>query len=671
MRVRSCIIGLFCFCIIHASAQQSLIDSLESIVALNKKDLGTGWALNTLSMELVRNDVQKAKKYLWRSIEIGKSLKHGITLSAAYSLLVTVYQNAAQTDSALFYLNSLKELSEKNTVEDMDIIRPNYFSAAGLYYKKEGNYKEALKYFKKAMAGAEKTGNKVSASGQAINIGNIYLNLSDYNSALKFYLQALKGFEATGNKKGQSFCYQNICECYTELKQYNAALTYVNKSIKLKKELNDKRGLGNAEQALGRIYNGLRNFDKSFFHYSNALNLALEMKLFPDQVKLNFNIGKLYIEKGDVKKAVPYFEKSKAIAGQLHDTSSMAAADLEITSSAKNVMGQKEFEEKAFRNIQTFKNGGNISKEVAGYKHLADYYTTIGQFDKALAYTNRYYLLNDSIQNNEIQAQFKKIEEQYNLEKNEKQIAILKKDQEINRQQLRVQKIFIITSILITLFVLVGIWMAINRYKLRQRMKELELRNRIAADLHDEVGSSLSSIHVLSNMATRHLQRDQKLNDTLGKISSNAQDTMERMSDIVWAIHPANDTLEQLVVRMKEFAADILEPLEINYDFIIEENLASIKLTVKQRRDVYLVFKEAVNNAAKYSHCKNIKIELVQNEGKLMLQICDDGNGFEKSTVTHGNGLNNMEQRARSIGGKFSVISYPEKGTTVRLIMKA
>lgn len=253
MRVRSCIIGLFCFCIIHASAQQSLIDSLESIVALNKKDLGTGWALNTLSMELVRNDVNKAKKYLWRAIEIGKSLNHGRTLSAAYSLLVTVYQNAAQTDSALFYLNSLKELSEKNTVEDMDIIRPNYFSAAGLYYKKEGNYKEALKYFKKAMAGAEKTGNKVSASGQAINIGNIYLNLSDYNSALKFYLQALKGFEATGNKKGQSFCYQNICECYTELKQYNAALTYVNKSIKLKKELNDKRGLGNAEQALGRF----------------------------------------------------------------------------------------------------------------------------------------------------------------------------------------------------------------------------------------------------------------------------------------------------------------------------------------------------------------------------------------------------------------------------------
>lgn len=87
------------------------------------------------------------------------------------------------------------------------------------------------------------------------------------------------------------------------------------------------------------------------------MNLALEMKLFPDQVKLNFNIGKLYIEKGDVKKAVPYFEKSKAIAGQLHDTSSMAAADLEITSSAKNVMGQKEFEEKPFAIFKLLKTG--------------------------------------------------------------------------------------------------------------------------------------------------------------------------------------------------------------------------------------------------------------------------------------------------------------------------
>jgi signal transduction histidine kinase len=671
MRLRIYFIGVFCFCCSLVHAQQSYLDSLESVIALNKKEVGTGWALNTVSMELVRTDITKAKKYLWKAIDIGKSLNHARTLSAAYSLMITIYQNAAQIDSALFYLHSLKDLSEKNTGEDINIIQGNYYSSAGLFFKKEGNYKEALNYFKKSLIIAEREGNKVFAAGQAINIGNSYLNLSDYNSALKFYLQALKGFEATGNKKGQSFCYQNICECYTELKQYAAALAYVNKSILLKKELDDKRGLGNAEQALGRIYLGLRNFNQSFSHYSNALTLARGMKLFPDQIKIYFNIGKLYLEKGDAKTALSSFQQSKKVAGQLHDSTSMAAADLEITSTTHNMMDQKEFEKKTFDNIQTFKDGGNISKEVTGYKHLAEYYASKKQFDKALWYTNRYHQLNDSIQNIEIQAQFKKIEQQYNLEKNEKQIAILKKDQEISRQQLKVQKIIIITSVLVTLSILAGIWLAINRYKLRQKMKQLELRNQIATDLHDEVGSSLSSIHVLSNMATRRKEPDQKLNDTLLKISSNAQDTMERMSDIVWAIHPANDTLEQLIFRMKEFAADILEPLDITYDFTIENDLASIKLTVNQRRDLYLVFKEAVNNAAKYSRCKSICIELVKKEDNLMLRISDDGDGFEMATIGGGNGLNNMQQRARLMGGKITIDSVSGKGTTVCLMVKA
>jgi signal transduction histidine kinase len=671
MPLRNHFIGFFCFCCSFVQAQQANLDSLESVIAFNKKDVGTGWALNTVSMELVRTDITKAKKYLWKAIDIGKSLNHARTLSAAYSLMITIYQNAAQIDSALFYLHSLKDLSEKYIGEDINIIQGNYYSSAGLFFKKEGNYKEALNHFKKSLIIAEREGNKVFAAGQAVNIGNSYLNLSDYNSALMFYLQALKGFEAIDNKKGQSFCYQNICECYTELKKFDAALKYVNKSIQLKKDLDDKRGLGNAEQALGRIYLGLRNFNQSFLHYSNALTLAKDMKLFPDQVKTYFNIGKLYLEKGDAKNAVSYFQQSKKVAGQLHDSTSMAAADLEITSTTQNIMDQKEFEKKTFGNIQTFKEGGNISKEVAGYKHLAEYYTSKKEFDKALEYTNRYHELNDSIQNTEIQTRFKKIEEQYNLEKNEKQIAILKKDQEISRQQLRVQKIIIVTSVLVTLFILVGIWLAINRYKLRQKMKELELRNQIATDLHDEVGSSLSSIHVLSNMATRRREPDQKLNDTLVKISSNAHDTMERMSDIVWAIHPANDTLEQLIYRMKEFASDILEPLDIHYEFTIENDLSSIKLSVNQRRDLYLVFKEAVNNAAKYSCCKNIEIELIKQEDKLLLRITDDGEGFETATVVHGNGLNNMQQRAKVMGGKLWIDSATGKGTTVSLLTKA
>jgi signal transduction histidine kinase len=200
-------------------------------------------------------------------------------------------------------------------------------------------------------------------------------------------------------------------------------------------------------------------------------------------------------------------------------------------------------------------------------------------------------------------------------------------------------------------------------------MKELELRNRIASDLHDEVGSSLSSIHVLSHMANQK-KEGVSFSQTLEKINGNARDTMERMSDIVWAIHPENDSLEQLLVRMKEFAADILEPQDINYEFVITGDISRQRLNINQRRDLYLIFKEAVNNAAKYSNCKNVRIELKQENTKFHLTVIDDGRGFNQETISAGNGLRNMRQRAKQMDGELKIDTVETKGTTVSLVVK-
>jgi signal transduction histidine kinase len=158
---------------------------------------------------------------------------------------------------------------------------------------------------------------------------------------------------------------------------------------------------------------------------------------------------------------------------------------------------------------------------------------------------------------------------------------------------------------------------------------------------------------------------------TLEKISGNAKDTMERMSDIVWAIHPENDSLEQLVIRMKEFAADILEPLDIRYDFNVEGDIGRLRLNINQRRDLYLIFKEALNNAAKYSTCKNVRIKLRQQAGILSMEIADDGKGFDEQSIQPGNGLRNMRQRAKQMGGTLEVISGKETGTNVALTVKS
>ncbi len=362
---------LLIFTVFSSTAQKTITDSLEQIIALHKNDIEEGRALNALAYEYTRTNMAKAKNLLYTAIKLGNQLQHPRTLSAAYSQMVAIFQNTAKPDSAIFYLNALKNLTDIYVGTDKGIVKGSYFSSAGLFYKKAGDLKRALGFFKQSLILIEAAGNKVSMGGQALNIGNTYLNLSNYNQALHYYVKALKWFEETGNQKGIAFCYQNISECYTELKQFNEALKYVNKTIQLKTAIDDKRGLGNAEQTLGRIYLGLKDYDKSLLHFTSAMKVAQKMDLALDEQKIYFNIGKLYIEKNDLKAALHHLNQSKLLAQQLRDTSSYLAAEMEISSLQKNTTEKEKFEKKAFTSLYAFQQSGNLAKEAGSYKHQA------------------------------------------------------------------------------------------------------------------------------------------------------------------------------------------------------------------------------------------------------------------------------------------------------------
>lgn len=638
------------------------IDSLQSVISSGNQDIEALKAMNFISFEYVRTDVEKAKQYLWKAKYLGKKLKDERVLSSTYSQLASINQNQGQIDSALIYINALKELADRAVGEDGNVIKGNYYSTAGLYYKKIGNIKEALPYFIKTYEIANQRGDLNSASGQAINIGNSYLGLSDFNLALTYYLKALQGFEETKNKKGQSYCYQNIGECYIELNRFDSALKYINKSIKLKGEMQDKRGLGNAEQSLGRIYMGLENYDKSFEHYSNALAICRELKLSNEEIKINLNLGKVFALKNETDKALYYYEKSKALAKKLGDSSSVYTSNFEILAIKEGKAKETSIEKNAIENIQSFKETGAISKEAASYKNLATYYTNLKKYDKALEYTNRYILLNDSIRNSEIQTQFKNIEENYNKANNEKQIALLQKDQIINSEKLKQQRSLLLIAGLVILFISLGIWMLIYRNKLKQRMKEVELRNQIAADLHDEVGSSLSSIYMLSEMAGQDNFENKQ--DILKKVSINAHETMDKMSDIVWMLKPKEST--GLKERMERFVNDLCQSRNLSYSFSAND-LDTINLTMHQNKNLYLIFKEAINNAIKYANATELNINIVAQNKKLLMHIEDKGIGFNESTILEGNGLDNMKSRAKELKGELNIVSIPEKGTTIDL----
>jgi two-component system sensor histidine kinase UhpB len=206
-----------------------------------------------------------------------------------------------------------------------------------------------------------------------------------------------------------------------------------------------------------------------------------------------------------------------------------------------------------------------------------------------------------------------------------------------------------------------------NRNKLRQRMKELELRNRIAADLHDEVGSSLSSIHMLSQMASQKTNEPGH-QDILSRMSVNAKETMDKMGDIVWMIKPGETEAGSLKQRMERFAYEV--GTSKNMEIVVQlAELEKVKLSMEQRKNIYLIFKEAVNNAAKYSGTRKIDIDSSIHNKELKLIIKDAGCGFDHHKAKKGNGLGNMMNRAEELGGRLEIGSVPDEGTTITLTM--
>ncbi|HEX5150499.1 MAG TPA: two-component regulator propeller domain-containing protein [Parafilimonas sp.] len=205
------------------------------------------------------------------------------------------------------------------------------------------------------------------------------------------------------------------------------------------------------------------------------------------------------------------------------------------------------------------------------------------------------------------------------------------------------------------------------RAKLKRVITALKIRNEIASDLHDDVGSSLSSIMLMSEIAKQTHDNTQTYFD---RIKQNAGKIIENMNDIVWAVNPNNDTIEQLFIRMQTFAVSLLEKKDIEFKLSADDALRFVKLSMEERKNFYLIFKEAIHNAFKYSGCKNVTAHINCRHKNILMNIQDDGKGFDASQTYMGNGLNNMKKRAKEIGGQLDTISYADKGTTITLIFK-
>ena len=210
---------------------------------------------------------------------------------------------------------------------------------------------------------------------------------------------------------------------------------------------------------------------------------------------------------------------------------------------------------------------------------------------------------------------------------------------------------------------------AVYRYRLAQLLHIERLRNQISTDLHDDIGATLSNVNILTTLVRQKLPINSDALPLFARIEEEVQASAESLDDIIWSINPKNDPLDRVLARMRRFASEVFEAKGIEGVLHFPKEARHLRLDMDKRRQFYLLFKEAVNNLAKYAACKRAEITVAYQNGQLTMTVQDDGVGFDVTAVGDGrNGLSTMRQRAANLKGKYHIHSVPGQGTSVNVV---
>lgn len=246
---------------------------------------------------------------------------------------------------------------------------------------------------------------------------------------------------------------------------------------------------------------------------------------------------------------------------------------------------------------------------------------------------------------------------------NETRVLSLQVEQAIQQNDIAKIRLYYLAA----LIVIGSVAFVFYRYAIIQKLQKSRLRNKISKDLHDDVGSSLSSLNVYSTVAAKVMESNpEKAKEMLQKISEQSVQLMENIGDIVWSMKSSKEETVNLSTKIKNFASDVLSAAEINYQINVDESDDIIVKSITARRNILMIIKEAINNAVKYSGASNIIVSIKKSDNTFMIEIKDNGKGFDVQAKNEtGNGLSNMQKRAAELNGSVAIVSSPANGTTL------
>jgi two-component system sensor histidine kinase UhpB len=611
---------------------------------------------------------------------------------------IDAYAQSNTTDSLLNLLHKAKEDTNKVNIlyqlseicEEADILKyavPALELAQKINYKKgianaatnigyvlglQGDYVKALSYEQKSLAIREETGDKKGIAISLNNIGYIYYNQGAIPQALEYFIKSLKIKEVTGDEKGTANGLNNVAQIYNSQGDTEKAIEYWQQCMALSTKIDYPFGLANALLGLGHCYQTKGNYTQALAFFEKCLVIRNQINNKEGQVNVLASIGSHYARQGMDQRALEYLNKSLQIAREINDRQGTSIALINIG----NILAkQQQYTPAAVYLEEALQIGtktGEPKNMALASEALSKVYAATGSYQKAYEMQALFKTMSDSISSIETKKAVLKKQMAYEFDKREmaRQAAQEKKDI-LNNERIQQYKIIRNFSIGGAVLILIAGFFLIYRYREKNRTAKhqalLQERLRISRELHDEVGATLSGIVMYSHLTKQQVQADDAgaVEKSLTIMQQSSEEMVGKLNEIVWLVNPEKDTLPKLVQRLEEYARNIATAKNMKVEFISPPALPETGLSFERRRNIYLISKEAINNAIKYSGGNLLSLFVQVQAEKLTIIISDNGKGFDTSPVYPGNGLVNMRKRAEELGARLVLTSAPGKGTTI------
>jgi two-component system, NarL family, sensor kinase len=625
---------------VHSFAQNKILDSLIKLTYSQKDSLLCN-TYNELTWQFRNVDRTKAIAYGNKALELANKLGYKKSVAQAYNDLGIIYYDKENYDTAILLYNNAIAI-RKEMKDDLGIAK--LYNKIGIVYQRQGVFDKALEFQYASLKLFEKEKNDYGTSYAQNNIGILNQNLGRYKEAIEYYNKSIAIKEKINDQIGVAGTLSNIANIYFLTKEYTKAEVAFNKSIAIAREIQDKEYLANALNNLGKLYIANKQYNKALEKINESLQLREALSDTKGIVSCLNNLGDIYVDLKEFNKADSLYNKGL-------------------------LLGKKAV---------------NCMPEVNDiYLALSNLYEMQGDNAKALTYFKLYNTTKDSLYTDKVGQTFAELETKYKT---------LEKEKQIKEQQFQITKknYWIISIAVAVALMSLIVYLLYRRYKHKQQSKlqqeimhqqqlatqavlmaEENERQRIAIDLHDGIGQTMSAakmnISALQN-EFHNLNLSQK--QAFEKVISLVDESCKEVRAVSHSMMPNALLKNGLTNAIRAFIHQIDNKV-IKID-VHTEGLQE-KLNSNVETVLYRVVQECVNNVIKHSGANHLDIALIKDADGLSVTIEDNGKGFDTNDKSklEGIGIKNILSRIQYLNGTVEWQSQTNKGTLVAIHLPA